>query len=371
MIVPPTKLVPRMVTLLLLFFAGLDLGIQPHGPVSSSPFSGDLAARDLSSAVADTAASGLIQHVEPTFTKPWEYGMGGKMAYAAGMAPSSPPTALPTSFNDEMVCSHGNEGTQECVAKNDDKQPNKQNKKGKKKSKIVLELMEDKFDSGRTRPKGVISHDDEFNDGGAAEGTLDRAPNIDLLFQIDLDALLANADLPSPLEYAARFAIGFHRTWVYYLWTLPTTLVKSLVSLPKNLMNGWIANPPWILGIVLLIRLVIKILMGNNKSFSLNEDKDDSGGGGGGKGLDLMAKGMDMAKNYATSKFPKVTVFFSTLMRVMKVDMYVVLCGFLIGLVMPSIKEDCLAWISGVIGDLIGGGESGTGSTTVLGDGEL
>jgi len=55
----------------------------------------------------------------------------------------------------------------------------------------------------------------------------------------------------------------------------------------------------------------------------------------------------------------------------MKVDMYVVLCGFLIGLVMPSIKEDCLAWISGVIGDLIGGGESGTGSTTVLGDGEL
>mmetsp|Transcript_13825 Transcript_13825/g.30088 ORF Transcript_13825/g.30088 Transcript_13825/m.30088 type:complete len:688 (-) Transcript_13825:139-2202(-) len=367
MFVPPMKLVPRMVTLLLLFFAGLDLGTQPHtSPASSSLFGGDLAARDLSSVVAATAGN-LIQHVEPSLTKPWEYGMGGKVAFAVGMAPSSPPTAMPTSFNEAIECIAKDDGEEECVATNN-KQSNEKSstKKGKKKkSKITLQLTEDEFDSSRTRPKGVVSHDDEFNDDDA--GTLNKAPNIDPLFKIDLDAILVNANLPMPLDYAAKFAIGFHRTWVYYLWTLPTTFVKSLFSMPKNFLSGWIANPPWILGVVLLIRLAIKILVGDGKSFSLNSSsgKDDSGGGKGGGNLDMLGQGMDMAKNYVTSKFPKITIFFTTLMKVMKVDMYVVLCGFLIGLVMPSVREDYLAWFSG-----IGGEESGTGRT-VLGDGEL
>jgi len=200
-----------------------------------------------------------------------------------------------------------------------------------------------------------------------------KVPIIDPLFQVDLDSLLTNANLPLPIEYAAKVAIGFHRMWVYYLWTLPTSAMKSLFTLPKNVFSGWVANPPWILGVVLLIRFVTKIIIGNGgKSFTLNSDDnsegndESSGSGGGGKNLDVVGKGIDMAKNYVTSKFPKTMLIGGTLMTVMKVDMYVVLCGLLIGLVMPTIKDDYLTWGGAAVID-----EEGGTSSSVLGDGEL
>ena len=138
------------------------------------------------------------------------------------------------------------------------------------------------------------------------------------------------------------------------------------------MFSGWVANPPWILGVVLFIRFVTKIIIGNGKSFTLNSDdnsegNDDSGGGDGGKNLDVVGTGIDMAKNYVTSKFPKTMLIGGTLMTVMKVDMYVVLCGLLIGLVMPTIKDDYLTWGGAAVAD----DKEGTMSSSVLGDGEL
>jgi len=372
---PPMKLLPRMFTLLLLFVAGLDLGTQPHragggSPLGASPFQGDLAARDL---VGRSGVINLIQHVEPALTKPWEYGVGGRVAFKVGMASSYPPTAMPTAFDGEMVCVGGDfDAAGECQAPKEthDKTGDDSKSKKKKKNKniIVRQLMEDEFDSSRTRPKGV-SHDEEFGDG---EGTPNKAPNIDPLFKVDLDDLLANVQLPAPVHAAAKLAIGFHRAWVYYLWTLPTTLAKSILyDGPKNLLGGWITNPPWILCVVLSIRFLTKVLMGNGKKSSISSEKDEgdsesSKDAGGGNSMDMMQKLSDTAKNYATSKFPKTCLFFSTLLKVMKVDMYVVLCGMLIGLVGPLAREDYLTGS--------GGGERGGGGGVhrpVLGDGEL
>jgi len=390
-LVPPMKVVPRMVTLLLLFMAGLDLGMQPHysRDAATFPFGGG---RDLS-AVSSEDAPKLIQHVESSLTKPWEYGLGGKVAYVVGMAPSSPPTALPTSFkfNDDDAdigvgeCIPGEvEGTSgECTASPKDKSSvdsdidNGGKKKRKKKVK-VQQIQEDEFDDSlstkdKSRPKGA---DYEFDDDdGTTASMKNKVPIIDPLFQVDLDSLLTNANLPLPIEYAAKVAIGFHRMWVYYLWTLPTSAMKSLFTVPKNVFSGWVANPPWILGVVLFIRFVTKIIIGNGKSFTLNSDDNSegndgssSGGGGiGGKNLDVVGKGIDMAKNYVTSKFPKTMLIGGTLMTVMKVDMYVVLCGLLIGLVMPTIKDDYLTWGGAAVIDE----EGGTMSSSVLGDGEL
>mmetsp|Transcript_20657 Transcript_20657/g.37312 ORF Transcript_20657/g.37312 Transcript_20657/m.37312 type:complete len:674 (-) Transcript_20657:162-2183(-) len=373
-LVPPMKLMPRLVTLLLLFFAGLDLGSQPHrGGISPLDIGVGVAPRELSS-----AGVGLIHHVELSLTKPWEYGMGGKVAFMVGMAPSSPPTAMPTSFNDAgMVCTAaaGEDAMEECLAtpKQDKTKDGAKADKGKKKKKSTkLQLMEDEnvdplfqFDSSRTRPRGV-SHDDEFDDTIPTG----KSNNVDPLFKVDLDALLENAQLPLPMDFAAKVAIGFHRTWVYYLWTLPTSLMKSMLHLPKNVLSGWISNPPWILGVALLIRLIAKILAGNGKSFSSDSEKNDSiggsgKGGGGSKNLDMLGTVMDTAKNYATGKFPKTALVLGTLMKVMKVDMYVLLCGLLVGLVVPSVKEDYLGW-SGSSADVEGGM-----SRPVLGDGEL
>jgi hypothetical protein len=402
-VLPPMTVVPRLITLMLLFLAGLDLGTQPYRPSSSASYFGYGVDRDLTSAaVLGTTGSGLIGHVQHSLTKPWEYGMGGKVAYTVGMTSTSPPTALPTSFlpadNEDddditilMECA-SSDSSAECVAPDNDfhsddhvtatntgtKEKNRNKSAVKKKNNIKLQLMEDEFDSTRTRPRGVVNqhhHDaaSEFDDVGLTASTYN---NIDPLFQVDLDALLHNAHLPLPIDYAAKFAIGFHRTWVHYLWKLPTSLVKTIFGIPMNLLSGWIANPPWILGVVLLIRFVTKVLVGasSGKSFSLgsenNEDATGSssglGGGSGGGNLDVMEKIMGAAKNYASSSFPRTSLVFGTLMQVMKVDMYVLLCGMLIGLVMSSMDEKMIG--GGNNGDaVVGGGRSGI----VLGGGEL
>merc|ERR1711966_312725 len=165
-LLPHMKVVPRLVMLLLLFFAGFDLGSQPHhsgesqGARVSAPLdkfvSGDL--NSLGTLV------NLIHHVEPSFTKPWEYGIGGKAAYMIGMAPSSPPTAMPTAFDGDMVCI--NDSTRECVVTLDkDTKEYARIKGDKKKKKLLLKVqpIEDEFYSSRTLPRGV-SRDDEFGD---------------------------------------------------------------------------------------------------------------------------------------------------------------------------------------------------------------
>ncbi|KAL9180967.1 hypothetical protein ACHAXT_009772 [Thalassiosira profunda] len=344
-LVPPAKVVPRLVTLVLLFVAGLDLGTQPHR--CASPL-GDLGARELSGG----GLRHLIHHAESFLTRPWEYGMGGRAAHLAGMAPSMPPTALPTAFDDgSMFCGAGDD---ECLASDvvgDDAGGKKEKKQKAKKDAIEVQRTEDEVDASRARPKGVVGHDDasEFDD--ADDVAADNTSNIDPLFQVDLDALLANADLPFPVDLAAKLAIGVHRTWVYYLWTLPVQLLTTLFRAPKSVASGWLANPPWILGIALIMRFLAKVVAGDGKAaFHLDPDKkgngDDDGGGKKGN-FDVLGKVVDTAKNYVTSTFPRTFLVLSTLMAVMKMDMYVVLCGMLVGLVGPLAREDYVEWIAG------------------------
>jgi hypothetical protein len=407
LVLPPMKLVPRLITLLLLFLAGLDLGTQPYRPSSFSLVNTDFAST-IGTTGGGSRSSSLIGHVELSLTKPWEYGMGGKVAYMVGMTSTSPPTALPTYFSaasddddddddDSMLMEcdalneFGRSNKAECGGDttsttkiNEGKMKNANKNAIKKKNNIKLQLMEDEFDSTRTRPRGVHHrpHPDgvasEFDDDDYDPSTSINNNIIDPLFQVDLDALLRNAHLPLPIDYAAKFAIGFHRTWVHYLWKLPTSLVKSIFGIPMNLMSGWIANPPWILGVVLLIRFITRVLVGttSTKSFSLGSENDEAsdnssgvmGGGGGGGNLDVLEKVMGAAKNYASSSFPKTSFVFGTLMQVMKVDMYVLLCGMLIGLVMCSFDEELLGWSGGTRSNE-GGARSGY--EEVLGDGEF
>ena len=309
----------------------------------------------------DVFGGGLIRHIEPSLTRPWEYGVGGKVAYMAGMMPSSPPTALPTSFPDPAAM--------ECIAAGEYGATTTAGicvvSKGANKSP---HSMDGEFDSHRTRPKGV---DREFDDDDDDQWGTASPSVVDPLFRVDLDALLRNAHLPVPIDYAAKFAIKFHRTWVHYLWTLPASLVGYLLGLPRRALGGWIANPPWMLGVALLVRFVTRVLVGDGKSSSsLGSGKDipdggGSGGGGGGLGnnMDVLGKVADAAKNYAASTFPRTSLVLGTLMKIMKVDMYVLLCGMLIGLAIIPIEDDHPTWSGGGIIDAVG--------RPVLGDGEL
>ena len=365
---PPMHLVPRMVTMALLLMFGMDMGLEPYRrSLNTTTSSDDSASRSV------MGVSPLIGHLETSITKPWEYGMGGKVAYMVGMAPSAPPTAMPTSFL-EGFCAFDIDG-EECLAQ----QKNSDIDNSVKKPGIMKRMfsMEDEFDSsrassmtadstvtsGNARPRGVSHDDSEFDDTSTNN---QKEPNIDPLFQVDFDALLENAQLPLPLDWAARLAIGFHRAWVYYLWTLPLSTIKSVIHFPKNLLSGWMTNPPIVFFICLFVRLVNKILLGGGpKSFSLDSGGDNSVASGkskgGGNKLDVLGTVMDTAKNYVSDKFPRTILVLGTLKDVVKIDMYVVFCGMLVGLVLPQVGH----------GPLLHGLSSFGFGGSVLGDGEL
>jgi hypothetical protein len=405
-LIPPMKLMPRLVTLLLLFIAGFDLGTQPHRPTPSSLTSlyPQHTIDDLR--VLFGGGGHLIHRIETSLTKPWEYGMGGRVAYMTGQTASAPPTAMPTYFDNKVA-----EIEEECIIngvvgecmpspitddidggsaikdkKNrlqtllDKKRNNNNNNRKDKVKERLHELV--KEDDNSIVVGGVVN-DDEFDNSDRTTkpmGVLNDDNNItigiiDPIFRVDLDSLLYNANLPMPIEYAAKIAITFHRVWVYYLWTMPTTILKSMVGMPRRALSGWIANPPYLLGVALFIRFVTHVVVGNGKSpFSLDSSKDDAGGGnnsssgGGGSSpgnnLDILTKGMDFVKNYASSKFPMTTLVMGTLSKVMKVDMYVLLCGLLIGLAITPTEDDHYH-----IDD--GGSVENVVRRSVLGDGEL
>ena len=354
LIFPPMSLVPRLVTLTLLFMAGLDVGLEPHRMMTTNTSSSSMLSAIDNNAAASGAAGGvhLIYHVESSLTKPWEYGMGGKARHMMGMMETAPPTSLPTSFTrKEEFCI---DGGKECDAK--EGVSTSKEKEMEMKEKLLSGDEEEEDNS--LLPKGVSASefDDDDDDMGDGKDTF-SPPVIDPIFRVDLDDLLRNSQLPAPINFCAKFAIGFHRMWVRYLWTIPTSVVTSVLYSPKTLIDSWMANPPIFLFISLLIRMIVRLLLGNASSLSDEEDEDGGGGGKKKDNLDVLGKIKDTALNYATSSFPKTILVLKTLKEVVTVDMYVILCGLLVGLVVPLVKED------------LGLGKSGGGH--VLGDGEL
>lgn len=345
LIFPPMYLVPRLVTLMLLFMAGLDVGLEPH--------------RCNVSGIDGSGGGNLIYHVESSFTKPWEYGMGGKVRHMIGMMDAAPPTSMPTSFSREGFCVDDGVVGEECATLSTSKE-----KEREVKMKLLSDNDDDttnnkddefaeRSDEDISRPKGVSTS--EFDDDDNGEKETYTPPIIDPIFQVDLDALLKNSQLPAPINFAAKFAIGFHRMWVRYLWTVPTSVLKSILYSPKTLVTSWMANPPVFLFISLLIRILGKVLVGNTPS--LSEEDDENGKKS--DNLDILGKIKDTAMNYATSSFPKTILVLKTLKEVVTVDMYVILCGLLVGLVTPLVKQD------------LGFGEVSIGGGKVMGDGEL
>lgn len=338
-------LVSRMITLFFLFGTGLRLGMETHSLSNQSPTSG-------SSSSDSTTTKRNVHRVETVLTKPWERGFGGKVAYMVGRMPSSPPSAFPTGFyEDACLASYEDQECKSNTASDTTEQSKKQMDRHHKKkdhNKINMIDMEDEFDTGRARPRGVSVSTDEFDETITAK---EPNNNIDPLFRADLDDLLIKSALPFPIYHAAKFAIGFHRLWIHILWTLPSSALKRIGSMPGRLLGGWIRYPPVVLIFTLLIRAGNKVLLGGGKKLEEEGGKDANNSKG---GLDVMKKVMDSARNYVEGKFPWLVFVLGTLLDVVKVDMYVVFCGLLVGLVVP-----------------LQGPSLGFGGGKVLGDGEL
>jgi hypothetical protein len=164
-------------------------------------------------------------------------------------------------------------------------------------------------DGAGSKPKGV--------------GGDDKVPNIDPLFRVDLDELTAG---PGIVNVAARLAVKVHRSIMYLLVVMPLSIIKSIFALPSALMT----NPPILFLLSVVIRYVGRDLLGARLP-DLNAVQGDSAEE---KGTDLIGSAKSMATNFLSSSFPAAAKLLEVFSDA-KQDMFVILCGVFVGTILP------------------------------------
>lgn len=165
-----------------------------------------------------------------------------------------------------------------------------------------------------------------------------KEPNIDPLFKVDLDELTSG---PGILMTVARFAVSMHRTILYFCFTLPLSFISGLFALPKRLL----ANPPILFLCAVIIRYLGKHVLGGAipdldkvLEAEMNEMDGMKAKEGVAEGIantDFVSMGINFVKNFAKTNFPKAVLVY-TIFQDARSDMFVIFCGFFLGLVVPS-----------------------------------
>mmetsp|Transcript_2825 Transcript_2825/g.4270 ORF Transcript_2825/g.4270 Transcript_2825/m.4270 type:complete len:506 (-) Transcript_2825:74-1591(-) len=189
----------------------------------------------------------------------------------------------------------------------------------------VAETEEDEF-GGSNEPKPA----------GATTDTVQEA-NIDPVFGVDFDKLIAGDGI---FFAAARFAVLIHRSLTYFFYTLPLTTIHNIFAAPKRLFT----NPPVLFLCAIIIRYFGKHVFGGSiplLDVMIEAQVTDPASNGEKKGglesiasADFLSMGKNFVSNFAKNNFPKVVMAF-TVLKDARADMFVVLCGFFVGLIVP------------------------------------
>eukprot|EP00551_Chaetoceros_affinis_P004231 CAMPEP_0203663260 /NCGR_PEP_ID=MMETSP0090-20130426/911_1 /ASSEMBLY_ACC=CAM_ASM_001088 /TAXON_ID=426623 /ORGANISM="Chaetoceros affinis, Strain CCMP159" /LENGTH=547 /DNA_ID=CAMNT_0050526145 /DNA_START=16 /DNA_END=1659 /DNA_ORIENTATION=- len=185
----------------------------------------------------------------------------------------------------------------------------------------------------------VDNEEEEFSEvkpaGVSASST--KEPNIDPLFGVDLDELTAGDGF---LMAAARMAVSGHRMLTYLFFTLPLSFVAGLFSLPKRIF----VNPPILFLCAVIIRYLGKHVFGGSipdfdKMLEAEISESDAmkskeGVAEGIANTDFVSMGLNFVKNFIKSNFPRAVLVY-TIFQDARSDMFVVFCGFFLGLVIP------------------------------------
>lgn len=190
-------------------------------------------------------------------------------------------------------------------------------------------------------------HYDTAKPAGAS--TASKVSNIDPIFGVDFDALTTGTGF---FYTCARFAVSVHRTLYHFFYTVPMSILQSILSIPKKMFT----HPPIMFLCAILIRFLGKHVLGGNipdvkEMVEADENMDKAHAASTGTGAaaadnkmggavdklastNFMAMGGNYVKNYMKDSFPKATLAF-TMFKDARADMLVVLCGFFVGLVLP------------------------------------
>lgn len=181
--------------------------------------------------------------------------------------------------------------------------------------------------------------DDEFGDTkskplGASSQPKNMEGNLDPIFGVDFDKLTTGDGF---FFTAARFAVWVHRTLTYFFYLLPLSVLYSILSVPKKL----IGNPPVFFLCAVIIRYIGKHVLGGNVpnldemiEAEVKADKDENE-----KpdiaSTDFVSMGKNFISNFLKGNFPKLVMVF-TIMKDARSDMFIILCGFFVGLIAPT-----------------------------------
>ena len=189
-------------------------------------------------------------------------------------------------------------------------------------------LQEETKDTISEKTEEETVSEDEFGDAATATATKPKGvdddtsePNIDPLFRVDLDQLTAG---PGVLKVASRVAVKLHRSIMYLVLVLPVAILQSILALPRALMT----NPPILFILTVVIRYLGRDILGAQLP-----DLSATGGGDE-EGKDMMSSAKNMAMNFLTASFPNAAKLME-IMRDARQDMFVILCGLFVGLVLP------------------------------------
>lgn len=174
--------------------------------------------------------------------------------------------------------------------------------------------------------------EEEFSEATpmGASSSSTKEPVIDPIFGVDLDEITSGDGI---LYAAARMAVSAHRMIVYLCFTLPLTIVSGFFSLPKRLF----ANPPIMFLCAIMIRFLGKHILGGSipdlAEIHINDGKKNDKSNL--MNTDFVSMGTNFVKNYVKTNFPKASLAF-TMFKDAKSDMFVIFCGFFLGLIVPS-----------------------------------
>ena len=163
-------------------------------------------------------------------------------------------------------------------------------------------------------PPAVVEDTDEF--GQEEKPHLAEEKNMDPLFQVDLDEYTRG---PGIYMACARFAVFLHRCNLSLFYYGPKRVFTGMA----NMLNSFVAVPP----LLAIIALVLRQLIGNTilgAHLPVETVEDD-------KKNDIMSAVFNMVKNFLSGMFPNAIGLYKgwTLLRA---DMYVVVCGLMVGL---------------------------------------
>jgi hypothetical protein len=189
------------------------------------------------------------------------------------------------------------------------------NRNNKHKARLQKKL---EWDTGRGDDNSMGAGD-EFasdNDDDAA-----YVPNIDPLFQLDLDKFTEGDSL---FMMGARMAVAMHRLNLYFFYYLPLAIFNSLTRFPLKLVQ----TPPLLCMFALALRQFAKRVLGATLPDNPNSAKNHASASG---SKDILAMIKQGVMTFLSSSFPTLVEVFDAFAH-LRSDMFIILCGMFVGL---------------------------------------